>query len=217
MTNREHFAQQLSGRGLEIGPLHTPLALPPGVTVDYVDRCTVEELRKQYPELDHLPLVEPTMIDDAETLRTVAGGVYDFVVAAHVIEHMRNPIGALLNWFRVLRPGGLLYLIVPDKRKTFDEDRERTSLLHMITDYHDPSEIRDFAHFLDYAKHVNHAQGEDILREATRLRAANYSIHFHVFEPSDVVWLLAWVAAGSVIDGPVTSEDDFEIHFLLQK
>ena len=220
-TNREHFAQQLSGHGLEIGPLHTPLALPPNATVDYVDRCTVEELRKQYPELDHLPLVAPTIIDDAETLRTVANEAFDFVVAAHVIEHMRNPFGALANWFRVLRPGGLLYLIVPDKRKTFDKERDRTPLNHIINDYQVPSVFFDYLHFIDYAKHVNCKQGENVLVEAGRLHASNYSIHFHAFEPEDVTAMLMWFAENVepclVLEGPVTSEEDFEIHFLLKK
>ena len=52
---------------------------------------------------------------------------------------MRNPIGALVNWLRVVRDGGLLYLIVPDKRRTFDQLRVRTTLEHMVLDYQQPS------------------------------------------------------------------------------
>ena len=47
----------LRGSGIEIGPLHSPLTIPPEARVRYVDRLSVEALRQQYPELNHLPLV----------------------------------------------------------------------------------------------------------------------------------------------------------------
>ena len=92
---------------------------------------------------------------------TVADASFDFVVAAHVIEHTRNPIATLRTWLRVLKPGGLLYLVVPDKRYTFDRARVRTTLEHVIFDYLEPSRERDLEHFLDYARFVNNAPREE--------------------------------------------------------
>ena len=76
---RAHFSARLSGRGLEIGPLHRPLATHPGMQMDYIDRLTVADLRGHYPELANLPLVESTIIGDAETFAGVADESYDFV------------------------------------------------------------------------------------------------------------------------------------------
>lgn len=217
---RKYFAARLNGLGLEIGPLHRPLESHPGMKVEFVDRLTVAELRKHYPELGGLSLVEPDIISDAETLVGVPDGKYDFLIAAHVIEHMRNPLGSLKNWFRVLKPGGLLYLIVPDKRATFDFHRVRTTLSHIILDYIAPSTERDFEHFLDFAIHVNYADVDMSLFEAQRLRDIDYSIHFHTFIPTDMFGLLCWfslnVLGVDILEGPCMSPGSDEFHFLLQ-
>ena len=162
------------------------------------------------------------MIDDAETLATVADGSFDFVVAAHVIEHMRNPIGAVVNWLRVVREGGQVYLVVPDKRRTFDKLRVRTPLAHMVLDYQQPSRERDFEHFLDYSVHVHHAQIDQAISEAERLRDIDYSIHFHVFIPTDVVAarrvdIDGHVMPVSIAEGPSLQQGSDEFHVLLRK
>ena len=38
---------------------------------------------------------------------------FDLVVASHIIEHLENDAAALADWYRVLRPGGLLMLGLP--------------------------------------------------------------------------------------------------------
>lgn len=218
---RKHFCVQLVGKGLEIGPLHRPLDKHPGMDMDYIDRMSVQELRGQYPELAELPLVEPTIIGDAETLSTVSDNVYDFVVGAHVIEHMKNPLGSLEHWLRVLRPGGLLYLIVPDKRAIFDKMRVRSTLEHLILDYRQPSSERDFEHYLEYALYVHDKEGSLALEEAERLLAIDYSIHFHVFIPTDIVRLIKWFAeniqAVEIVEGPSMCPGSDEFHLLIRK
>ena len=95
---RKHFSSQLSGKGLEIGPLHRPMVRHDGMDIDYIDRCTVAELREHYPELEDLPLVEPDIIGDAENLKVVDDSSYDFLISAHVIEHMKNPLASMEHW-----------------------------------------------------------------------------------------------------------------------
>lgn len=217
---RSHFCAQLNGKGLEIGPLHRPMDRHAGMDIDYVDRCTVEELRQHYPELKDLPLVEPDILGDAETLAGVPAGKYDFVIAAHVIEHMKNPIRALEAWCRVARPGGRIYLITPDKRVIFDKRRVRTTLAHLVLDYQRPSADRDYEHYLDYAIHVHDKDAHDAVAEADRLRSTDYSIHFHVFLPTDVIRLLQWftehVRPVVILEGPVMAPGSDEFHFLLE-
>jgi len=217
---RGHFAGRLQGRGLELGPLNRPMATHPGMQMTYVDRTDQETLQREHPEL--AAQIGPVdVIDDAETLATVPDGGFDFLVAAHVIEHMRNPIGALVNWLRVVRDGGLVYLIVPDKRRTFDRLRVRTMLEHMVLDYQQPSRERDFEHFLDYAVFAHHADIDEAIGEATRLRDADYSIHFHVFLPQDIVRVVEWihghVTPVQLAEGPALSPAADEFHVLLQK
>ena len=138
---------------------------------------------------------------------------------------MRNPIGALRHWLRVLKPGGLLYLVVPDKRRTFDRRRVRTTLEHMMLDYHEPSPARDREHFLEYALLVHGCSQDAALAEARRLEAEDYSIHFHVFLPCDVLGLVHWVnehvVPVDIVEGPVLNPDPdpelVEFHFMLRK
>lgn len=217
---RRHFGAQLVGTGMELGALHRPVPVGTGTRVVYADRLPYEDLRREYPELSGETIVTPDILTDAEALGNVDDASMDFLIAAHVIEHMRDPIGAIRAWVRVVRPGGLLYLIVPDKRATFDAHRMRTPLEHLILDADRPSRERDLEHYVDWARHVLWKKGRDAIEEADRLWRSEHSIHFHVFQPDDVMALVSWfdgeVAPLSVVDGPAKSPDDDEFHVLLR-
>jgi len=51
---------------------------------------------------------------DGAILQTIPNKVFDCIYASHSLEHMRNVEIALSNWHRVLKPGGYLYIVVPD-------------------------------------------------------------------------------------------------------
>lgn len=183
---RKKMLRMLSGSGIEIGALHEPVDAP-HLHVKYVDRMTTKELREQYPELSRKTLVEPDIIDDAETLASIPDTSLDFVIANHVIEHMKNPISSLLNWQRVLKPGGRLFLAAPDKRKTLDRERELTSIAHLLSDYENPCDQRDFESFKDFALHwtcrgIGARPESEFEQVAKELWDQNYSIHYHVWD-----------------------------------
>jgi SAM-dependent methyltransferase len=188
---RRRLAEQyLAGSGLEVGALHIPLHAPAKASVRYVDRFQVEELRRHYPELDIYDLVTPDIIDDGETLSTVSEGSMDFVIANHMIEHCEDPIGTLKNMLRVLKPGGVIYMAVPDCRFTFDRNRERTSLSHLLDDHANGPGGSRRAHYEEWARHIDGAEGDDIPVRAAQLERESYSIHYHVFTPANFVELL---------------------------
>jgi SAM-dependent methyltransferase len=56
----------------------------------------------------------------------------DFVVSSHALEHFMDPINALLEWYRVIKPGGIIFVIAPHKERTFDAPRPRTTLQELI-------------------------------------------------------------------------------------
>lgn len=189
----------LRGSGIEVGALHNPLQVPAWVEVKYVDRMSVEDLKKHYPELSELNLVEVDILDDGEHLKTIPTESQDFVIANHFIEHCQDPIRAIENGLRVLKSGGILYLGVPDKRHTFDKDRPLTTLEHLLKDYHEgPAWSRKY-HFLDYTKYAwlcykSEDEGQDdprIEAEALRFMEMDYSIHFHVWTQAEILELLA--------------------------
>ena len=179
----------LFGKGIEIGALHNPLCVAEGVKVNYMDRLANSELREHYPELCEHDLVEVDIIDNGETLKKVVSGSQDFIIANHFIEHCEDPILALKNIFRALRTHGVLYMAVPDKRFTFDIDREETSISHLWADHLEGTQKSREAHFYEWAKFVERynrtlpeeASNKIIKDRASYLERKNYSIHFHVW------------------------------------
>jgi SAM-dependent methyltransferase len=53
-------------------------------------------------------------------------GSFDFVFTSHVIEHFPDPIRALKEWLRVARK--YVVVIAPHRDRTFDKDRELTTV-----------------------------------------------------------------------------------------
>jgi SAM-dependent methyltransferase len=180
----------LRGEGLEIGALHVPLRIPPWVTVQYVDRLPLEGLRREYPELADKELVAPSVIDDGQTLATVADESVDFVIANHMLEHCEDPIGALRTFLRVVRPGGVVFFAVPDKRRTFDHKRPLTPLEHLVRDYEEGPAWSRRAHFEEWAELVDHP--EPTTADHWMDRDAN--IHFHVWTPIAFLEVLSYCA-----------------------
>lgn len=74
-------------------------------------------------------------VREATDLSGIAENHYDFLISSNCLEHIANPIKALLEWKRVVKPGGFLIVLVPDKRLTFDWRRDTTSLDHLVADF----------------------------------------------------------------------------------
>ncbi len=71
---------------------------------------------------------------------------YDCLLSSHSLEHIANPMKALVEWRRVLREGGLLLLILPNRHYTFDWRRPVTSLEHLREDYQRDTPESDLFH-----------------------------------------------------------------------
>lgn len=190
-------SQYLRGSGIEIGALDNPLPLPPSARVKYVDRMSVADLTTHYPELADTFLVEPDILDDGEHLKTIANESQDFVIANHFLEHCQNPIGAIAQMLRVLKPNGILYLCVPDKRFTFDRHRPTTDLEHILRDYREGAAWSKEQHFREWAKYciLGHTP-EQTEVDQTQVEVAtkhylemDYSIHFHAWTGVEILEL----------------------------
>lgn len=226
-TRREDLLRHIHGSGIEIGALDSPVPLSPGVEVKYVDILTREECRRHYPELpDHDAVIEPDILAPADDLAVLPDGSQDFLIACHLLEHMADPIGTLKGWRRVLKPGGLLFLVLPDKRHTFDSPRQRTPLKHLVDDHHQPMgtaerDRRDFLAYREWARISRELRTEaqtDYWAEL--LRRARYNIHFHCWIPEDIRDLFHHLAAEEATPFEILMEaslkDGWEFAFLLK-
>ena len=114
--------------GLEIGgSAHNSFGLKTR-NVDYTSEltCFKQEEIKLCGEALPVDIVSPgdkLPLDDNSV---------DFVISSHVIEHFPDPIKALKEWYRVVKPGGYLYIIAPHKDRTFDKERSRSTLAELI-------------------------------------------------------------------------------------
>ena len=193
--NREMVAARyLTGEGIEIGALYNPLKVPASAKVKYVDRLSVEDLRKQYQELNAVELVEVDIIDNGELLETIPDKSQDFVIANHFIEHCQDPIRAIANILRVLKNGGILYLAVPDKRYSFDRDRPVTTIDHLLRDYQEGPALSKKQHFEEWVRLVNKVEDENQAQwQINELLKIDYSIHYHVWTQAEFLEFILFV------------------------
>lgn len=121
--------------GIEIGAsMYNSFGLQT-LNVDYSD--DVNSLFKAYElslcgtcaKVDIVSLGDSLPLADSST---------DFVINSHVIEHFYDPVKAIEEWLRVVRPGGYVFMIVPHKERTFDKNRPRTTLAEIINRHEHP-------------------------------------------------------------------------------
>jgi SAM-dependent methyltransferase len=222
-ARRRQLAAWLRGEGIEIGALNYPLWVHEDAHVRYVDRLPVEEQRRHYPELDGKPLAPVDLLATADDLTGIGDSSLDFVIANHLLEHLEDPIAGLLEFQRVLKPGGVVYLALPDQRQTFDQKRELTSVDHLLREHQEGATVARRDHYLDWARNVVGTRPEDLESYVDSLMADGYSIHFHCWQPDS--FLDFFVAARNkfgldfevVAFAPPEGPDDVEFILVLVK
>ncbi|UCH75669.1 MAG: methyltransferase domain-containing protein, partial [Rhodospirillales bacterium] len=180
----------LHGDGIEIGALGRPLPLPPGARARQVDRLSKDDMSAHYPAMAKKRHVRPPdIVDDGETLASIPDVSQDFVVANHVIEHFEDPIRFLHNACRVLKAGGILFLAIPDKERTFDRNRPVTPFDHLVSDFENGAQISRAAHYREFVQLAELPVGAESWTteaecetRAQTLMDQDYSIHFHVWD-----------------------------------
>jgi hypothetical protein len=180
----------LQGSGLEIGALHNPQAVPSGCRVTYVDRMNIHDLRRHYPELAGKPLADVGVIDDGEKLLRFGESSQDFIIANHFLEHTQDPIGTIKRHLEVLKPEGILFMAVPDKRQTFDVKRPVTPLEHLYRDYREGPAWSYMDHVREWVSLVGDMRGELFEEQVRRVVDTQYSIHFHVWTQNELLEFL---------------------------
>ena len=165
-TRRRHvFATaDRSGRGLEIGPAHNAV-LPKREgfstkTVDYLDRSGLIEKYQAHPQYSPDDIEEVDFVlPPGAAMADVIGERFDLVLASHVIEHTTSLVDFVNECARLLEPGGVLALIVPDHRFCFDRFRERSAIGAVIDATHDPGRVHTVGTLTEFALYAVRHRG----------------------------------------------------------
>ena len=204
---------------LEIGPLDRPIvARTADRQVFYLDHCSTEQLKTKYegnPVIRKDGIVEVDFVSQDGSLSKAAIGDnrFDCIVASHVIEHVPNLVGWLSDGCNALTPGGVLALVIPERRYTFDHFRRTTPRAWIeaayVEDYKRPGLDQVCDHFCNVAK-INAADiwaGRDVSQAPRHHDARSLSVaiadwnvgayidcHSWVFEQDSFAELIGWIS-----------------------
>ncbi len=125
-------------------------------------------------------------INEASDLSNITTGTYDFLLSCHSLEHIANPIKTMKEWHRVIKPGGTIVLVLPDKNHTFDHKRPYTTFDHLMQDFKNNVDEHDTTHFDEvYRLHDidldNGIKNAEELKERTINNFINRCVHHHVY------------------------------------
>lgn len=89
-----------------------------GVHIDYVkhqyDEYYMTDLQESFINQAKIKTNDKIIfqIEDATKL-SFEDNTFDRVIATHILEHVQNPHEVLMEWTRVLKPGGVLTIVLP--------------------------------------------------------------------------------------------------------
>ncbi|WP_413613318.1 class I SAM-dependent methyltransferase [Bdellovibrio sp. HCB-110] len=166
------------GIGIEIGVgKHTIAPMSRTVLTDaYLEHAADKTSAKFFCRGDEIPFADET---------------FAFVFSEHMLEHTANPIKVLLEWKRILKRGGTLFLFLPHKERTFDRNRPRTTLQHHIDDYEGNVSSYDQTHLNEWMEMViNRGLAPHYAKYTPEVMIKNGLIHHHVWITEDMLALV---------------------------
>lgn len=126
-------------------------------------------------------------ITEGTNLSQINDNTYNFVLSSNNLEHIANPVKALLEWKRVIKPGGIIILVLPRKESNFDHSRPITTFEHVKDDYENKLTEEDLTHLneileLHDLKRDPHGGSAENFKKRCLKNFENRCLHHHVFD-----------------------------------
>lgn len=204
----------ISGKGIEVGGGDRPFPVREGVEISYGDVRDHAQLREHFGN----DKVVSNGTIDAETFDGIDAESLDFIISAHVIEHLKNPFGSIIEGINRLKFGGTYLIAIPDMRFTFDKTRPPTTFEHLLDDLQTGGEPTLFEAYLDHVRYVHPLFAEPIEQhlheaEARLLLEKRMDTHVHCWTGqsfrSHLDQLLATYPAQVVFETSIENEAIF--------
>lgn len=189
LLDRNELYSRCKGKGVEVGPGPKPQILPDaGTEVKYVEQATPDQWQKLYGKDTKVP-VDPALwnlyvVGNADNIPASPESL-DFVFSSHVIEHLANPLGHLAYWGTLLKPGGVVAAVIPDRDGCKDYVFLPSSFDELEAEYLRNSMNPTLYHYQRWAKHrAPKADPSEILQSGR-------SIHVHFYTPDSMTDVLS--------------------------
>jgi SAM-dependent methyltransferase len=217
------FIDPAATRGLEIGALDLPMIEPHEGRCDFADYHSTEEVKgiaAQHPDTnpDFVPNIDYVVADGYDAVPRD----YDWIAAANVLEHIADPIGWLRTMSDHLKPGGILFLALPDKTYTFDVHRNLTTFSELVAWHQAGLKRPSFQQVFDFVynfapRHTVYdiwkgklpsppSKGFAAAMEAARISdTLSHQVHCSVFTPESFVALMREIKEAGLIGYQVIS------------
>lgn len=188
----------VGSRCLEIGPFLEPTFRAGQFDVQTADVYSTLALQEQASAIGRDPreVVPVDFVYDGTNISQIPSGRFDVIVAAHVLEHVLFFIDYLQQVRSLLHEDGLLLVVLPDKRFSFDRYRPDTPLSHLLHEFISPGDGGAGLHALEtqiyydsnYVSGTNDPQ-ERLSHEALELSLQEWhpGVHAHVFQAPTVI------------------------------
>jgi len=158
------------------------------------------------------------IINDAVNITNVGDAAYDFIFSSHCLEHIANPIKALKEWLRIIKTGGHVILILPEKTRCFDHKREVSKFSTLLSQYEKNVGEDDLSTLPEILKNHDLAMDPPAgdLGSFTRRSLDNYNnrcLHHYVYSPELLVEICKYLGCEFIY----TVTCGLDIWFIMKK
>jgi len=178
------------GKGIEIGPGKFPYCNSKNtIFIDKFNNDSVQIIS----EAENLPLHDSS---------------FDYILSSHCLEHCPNTLKTLYEWKRVIKGDGILVLILPHGKRTFDNGRTLTNLKHHIEDYQNKVSYDDTNHWIEFINitmpQKKHPWISEIPKCNNGIPDFNWVVdkglmHFHVWTLTEMLDVLRYLRFNIII------------------
>jgi len=127
------------------------------------------------------------IVNDAVNIELVMNERYDFCLSSHSLEHIANPLKAVCEWLRIVKPGGHIIIVVPEKSHCFDHRREYSKFSTLRKQYEnnvgedDLSTLPEILRSHDLSKDPDAGSFESFTRRSLD-NVNNRCLHHYVYD-----------------------------------
>jgi SAM-dependent methyltransferase len=141
-----------------------------------------DNILKGFCNVDCRSLNPAVLVDDASQLSNVKDGSYDVIYACHVLEHFSFHAvqGVLENWVRKLKPGGRIFIAVPNFRYLAARYLLKGKIENILPPLLGGQEYRENFHYCAFDKRSLGALMKKVgLQDVGSFKASDYDFTAH--------------------------------------